>query len=165
MLVQDQIDSEVSKTSESKVNEIKEFAEWSNLRKISFRIGFVFMAIMVIPASAEWYFHGFKIDWTDLHYRDIYDFCRFSSFNFVEVSPAGRWGIGGYANWGVAFLIAVVVGGIWSAFDKKYKNYEVLNYWLRVAVRYRAALGIIGFGFTKLLPVQMPYPSQALLNG
>jgi hypothetical protein len=82
----------------------------------------------------------------------------------VEVSPEARWGIGGFANWGIVLLIAVAVGLVWSLLDKKAKNYEVLSYWLRVIVRYRAALGIIGFGFTKLLPVQMPYPSQALLN-
>jgi hypothetical protein len=35
---------------------------------------------------------------------------------------------------------------------------------LRVIVRYRAGIGIIGFGFTKLFPVQMPYPSLGLLH-
>src|SRR5690606_11758920 len=39
-----------------------------------------------------------------------------------------------------------------------------LYYWLRVLVRYRAGIGIIGFGFTKVFPVQMPYPSVSLLN-
>jgi len=33
-----------------------------------------------------------------------------------------------------------------------------------VIVRYRAAIGIIGFAFTKVLPVQMPYPSTGILN-
>ncbi len=44
------------------------------------------------------------------------------------------------------------------------QNYNLLYYWLRAIVRYRAGIGIIGFGFTKLLPVQMPYPSTGLLN-
>jgi hypothetical protein len=139
--------------------------EWSTFKKIAFRIAFPFFLLMCIPLTGEWYKHLINIDWTNLHYRDIYDICRFPTFSFVEVSPKARWGIGGYANWGVTFLIAVGIGLVWTFIDKKRKQYEVLNYWLRVIVRYRAALGIIGFGFTKLLPVQMPYPSQALLNG
>src|SRR6202012_6267008 len=43
-------------------------------------------------------------------------------------------------------------------------EYNTLYYWLRVIVRYRAGIGIIGFGFTKLFPVQMPYPSLGVLN-
>lgn len=43
-------------------------------------------------------------------------------------------------------------------------DYRVLNYWLRVVVRYRAGIDIIGFGFAKLLPTQLPYPSLGVLN-
>lgn len=139
--------------------------EWSTFKKIAFRTAFPFFLLMCIPLTGEWYKHLFSIDWTNLHYRDIYDICRFPTFSFVEVGPQARWGIGGYANWGATFLVALAIGLVWTVIDKKRKEYDVLNYWLRVIVRYRAALGIIGFGFTKLLPVQMPYPSQALLNG
>jgi hypothetical protein len=69
-----------------------------------------------------------------------------------------------YTEWGIAFLIAVVGGLIWTAFDRKRQEYNILYYWLRVVVRYRAGVGIIGFGFTKLFPTQMPYPSLGLLN-
>jgi len=140
-------------------------SEWSLFKKISFRIAFPFFLIMCIPVTGEWYKHLINIDWTNLHYRDIYDICRFPTFSFVEVSPQARWGIGGYANWGVTFLVSSLIAAVWTFFDKKTRNYEVLNYWLWVIIRYRAALGIIGFGFTKLLPVQMPYPGQSLLNG
>lgn len=139
--------------------------EWSAFKKIAFRTAVPFFLLMCVPLTGEWYKHLIHIDWTNLHYRDIYDICRFPTFSFVEVSPQARWGIGGYANWGVTFLVALAIGLVWTFIDKKRKEYDVLNYWLRVVVRYRAALGIIGFGFTKLLPVQMPYPSQALLNG
>lgn len=138
---------------------------WTTFKKVSFRIAFPFFLIMCIPMTGEWYKHLISIDWTSLHYRDIYDICRFPTFSFVEVSPQARWGIGGYSNWGVTFLVSLGIAAVWTLLDKKSKNYEVLNYWLWVIIRYRAALGIIGFGFTKLLPVQMPYPSQALLNG
>lgn len=69
-----------------------------------------------------------------------------------------------YTDWGIALLIAVVGGLIWTLIDRKSKSYELLYYWIRVVVRYRAGIGIIGFGFTKLFPTQMPYPSLGLLN-
>jgi len=69
-----------------------------------------------------------------------------------------------YTDWGIAFLIGIVGGLIWTAFDRKSKSYNILYYWIRVVVRYRAGIGIIGFGFTKLFPTQMPFPSLGLLN-
>jgi hypothetical protein len=69
-----------------------------------------------------------------------------------------------YTDWGIALLIGIVGGLIWTLFDRKSKSYNILYYWLRVVVRYRAGIGIIGFGFTKLFPTQMPYPSLGLLN-
>jgi hypothetical protein len=69
-----------------------------------------------------------------------------------------------YSDWGISFLIGVVGGLIWTLFDRKSKSYNFLYYWIRVVVRYRAGIGIIGFGFTKLFPTQMPFPSLGLLN-
>src|SRR5690606_39888869 len=51
----------------------------------------------------------------------------------------------------------------WSS-DVCSSDLNKLFYWLHVVVRYRAGLGIIGFGFTKLFPVQMPYPSLGILD-
>jgi len=69
-----------------------------------------------------------------------------------------------YSAWGNALAIAVIIGLIWSLLDRKRPSYNMLYYWLTVIVRYRAAIGIIGFGYTKLFPTQMPYPSLGLLN-
>lgn len=69
-----------------------------------------------------------------------------------------------YLDWGIALLIGLIGAIIWTIFDRKSKSYHTLYYWIRVVVRYRAGIGIIGFGFTKLFPTQMPYPSFGLLN-
>lgn len=69
-----------------------------------------------------------------------------------------------YTDWGIALLIGIAGGLIWTLIDRKSKTYDILYYWIRVMVRYRAGIGIIGFGFTKLFPTQMPYPSFGLLN-
>lgn len=70
-----------------------------------------------------------------------------------------------YTDWGIALLIGIIGGLIWTLIDRnRTKAYDKLYYWIRVVVRYRAGIGIIGFGFTKLFPTQMPYPSLGLLN-
>ncbi len=78
--------------------------------------------------------------------------------------PPNRSFLADYTDWGIAFLIGIAGGLIWTLIDWKSKNYNILYYWIRVVVRYRAGIGIIGFGFTKLFPTQMPYPSLGLLN-
>jgi hypothetical protein len=138
--------------------------DWKGYQKIGFRIAFIFFLIQCIPTNLAWYKTLFSINWLNLHYRDLYDVARFNP-HFVTIrSESGRWGIASYADWGVILLVAIAGAIIWTAFDRKRKEYNNLYYWLRVIVRYRAAIGIIGFGFTKLLPVQMPYPSISLLN-
>jgi hypothetical protein len=84
--------------------------------------------------------------------------------NINDVLPPSRNFLEDYTDWGIAFLIGIAGALIWTIFDRKSKSYNILYYWIRVVVRYRAGIGIIGFGFTKLFPTQMPYPSLGLLN-
>lgn len=149
-------------------NALKAQSVWTGWQKILFRIAFIFFISICIPNSPEWYKHVVNIDWTNLHYRDLYDVARFGSgLNFFGATLFGS-PLNGYANWIITFFISVAAGLIWTLIDNRRKpvaqNYNLLYYWLRAIVRYRAAIGIIGFGFTKLLPVQMPYPSVGLLN-
>jgi hypothetical protein len=141
---------------------------WNNYELILFRIAFFFFIFLSVPNNPEWYRHTFNIDWTNLHYRDLYDICRFGSgINFFGNKIFGST-LYGYANWIITLIVSAVTGLLWTIWDNRKstrtEEYDNLYYWLRVIVRYRAALGIIGFGFTKLLPVQMPYPSLGLLN-
>lgn len=89
---------------------------------------------------------------------------RAQGVNNTATMPSKKKFLADYADWGVALLIGLVGGTIWSLLDRKRKSYHELYYWIRVVVRYRAGIGIIGFGFTKLFPTQMPYPSLGLLN-
>lgn len=136
--------------------------DWTELEKIGFRIAFIFFITMSIPWSWRWYTDFFAIDWTSLHYRDLYDIARFQP----SFSNLSGWlpPMYGYSDWIVVLFLAIFGGAIWSIFDKTTKNYQRLYYWLLVVARYRAGIGIIGFAFTKVLPVQMPYPSEGLLN-
>jgi len=141
---------------------------WSNGQKIAFRIAFIFFISLAIPNSAEWYDVVIHIDWTRLNYRDLYDIARFGSGINIFGDHLFGSTLLGYANWIITLLISIGGGLIWTLIVRRRgterKEYNTLYYWLRVVVRYRAGIGIIGFGFTKLLPVQMPYPGLGLLN-
>lgn len=141
---------------------------WKSYQKVFFRIAFVFLISMSLPNSWNWYKDLFAIDWLHLHYRDLYDIARFGSgLDWFGNKIFGST-VNGYATWVITFIFATVAGLIWTAvaqFRKADpKEYNILYYWLRVVVRYRAGIGIIGFGFTKLFPTQLPYPSLGVLN-
>lgn len=141
---------------------------WKEYQLILFRIAFIFFIAISIPNSIEWYKQLMQLNWFHLNYRDLYDIARFGAgINFVGNTIFGSQLLG-YANWITTALIAVAGGLIWTGIVKARKlprkEYYTAWYWLRVVVRYRAGIGIIGFGFTKLLPLQMPYPSLGILN-
>ena len=143
-------------------------AQWSGNQKIAFRIAFFFFISISIPNSVEWYSTVFHIDWARLNYRDLYDIARFGSGINVFGDRLFGNNLLGYANWIITLFISILAGVIWTVIVRRRgterSEYNTLYYWLRVIVRYRAGIGIIGFGFTKLLPVQMPYPGYGLLN-
>ncbi|GGM89686.1 hypothetical protein GCM10010967_23160 [Dyadobacter beijingensis] len=143
-------------------------SRWPEWQKVLFRIAFVFFLAMSIPNSPSWYTDLVTFDWTRLHYRDVYDIARFGSGLDIFGRTIFGSPLEGYATWIITLLAAIVVGLIWTAVVKvakrEPKEYNLLYYWIRVVVRYRAGIGIIGFGFTKLMPTQMPYPSYGLLN-
>ncbi|SOD98480.1 hypothetical protein [Spirosoma fluviale] len=153
------------KTSDE-VRQSNRYPIWTPGEKIAFRIAFVFFIVMSLPTNPGWYKNVFSLDWLHLHYRDLYDVARFQPNILGRVSWWPAWM--GYGEWVFLFLVSAVAGLIWTAVVRirraEPRDYNLLYYWLRVVVRYRAGIGIIGFGFTKLLPTQLPYPSMGLLN-
>ncbi|MBE7170805.1 MAG: hypothetical protein INR73_09450 [Williamsia sp.] len=131
-------------------------------------MAFIFFIAISIPNNLEWYRQLIHLDWLHLHYRDLYDIARFGSGITVLGSTLFGSPLLGYASWVITLFIAIGGGLIWTAVVRGRKTerreYNTLYYWLRVVVRYRAGIGIIGFGFTKVLPTQLPYPSLGVLN-
>ncbi|WP_259014654.1 hypothetical protein [Emticicia fluvialis] len=144
------------------------YKPWQNWQKIAFRIAFVFFIAMSLPNSTDWYKEISNFNWLHLHYRDLYDIARFGSGLNIFGNRIFGSTLNGYAIWVITLIFAVAVGLVWTAIAKYRKieraEYNRLYYWLNVIVRYRAGIGIIGFGFTKLTPTQLPYPSWGVLN-
>lgn len=139
------------------------YPAWAAWEKILFRVAIVFFALLIVPVTVEWYTKLFSS-------KTLFEF--FSALNsyrtdFVKIpGESGRWGLASYANWGVALLIALVIAGIWTLAVRKRerREYNELYYWIRTFARYRIGIGIIAFGFLKLYPMQMPFPSISNLE-
>ena len=147
---------------------LQNIAVWKTYQKVLFRIAFVFFIFMSVPSSWSWYENALSLDWFHLHYRDLYDIARFGSGLSIFGNQIFGSPLNGYAVWIITLIFSIGLGLLWTAIEfftkTEAKAYNLLYYWLKVVVRYRAGIGIIGFGFTKLLPTQLPYPSFGVLN-
>jgi hypothetical protein len=69
-------------------------------------------------------------------------------------------------GWVTAFcllMIATAATIVWSLLDRSRQNYGELHKWFRLFVRFALAGQMIFYGFVKLIPQQMPYPSLTRL--
>lgn len=135
-------------------------SEWKDIEKIAFRFFFLFFSLQILPIDWKFYRELFSIDFG---IKSIFDLTRYTT-QFISAESLPKWGIGSFANWGIFFLIAIIGTIAWSYKDRERKEYNNLYYWLRVILRYRLAIGIIAFGFLKLFPLQIPYPSLSNLH-
>jgi len=126
---------------------------FNNNEKAALRLLFIYFVIQVVP-----------LDWK--FYRDLFSISGsfYDLFKLTTYAPQ-FFSLSGYANWVAAFAIAIAGALVWPLADKNGKtDYSKLYYWLRVILRYRLAIGIIAYGFIKLFPLQMPYPSLSNLH-
>ncbi|MDW5266056.1 MULTISPECIES: hypothetical protein [Acidobacteriaceae] len=140
------------------------FAPWTAWQRVLFRVALLFTAQLTLPFKGQFYQRLVQI--RQLH--DIYGVAG-SGGGIAYVTPAGesaRWGLGSFTNWGIALLIAIALAGIWTWFarNSKRKEYTVAYYWLNFLLRYWVAFNILHYGYLKVYPDQMPYPSISNLH-
>lgn len=140
-----------------------EHKSWKNWELVLFRFIFIFLLLLTIPIDWKIFKSLFSFNWFSPH---LHDFFRLSKYQneFISSPYLPNWGIGAFSNWGIAAILAVFGTLIWSYYDRATKEYNILYYWLRVIVRYRLAFVLITYGFIKLFPLQMPYPSLSNLH-
>ncbi|HLJ90595.1 MAG TPA: DoxX family protein, partial [Candidatus Angelobacter sp.] len=56
-------------------------------------------------------------------------------------------------------VIATAATVVWSLLDRRRENYAELHKWFRVFVRFALAGTLIAYGFVKVIPTQMSYPT------
>jgi uncharacterized membrane protein YphA (DoxX/SURF4 family) len=69
-------------------------------------------------------------------------------------------------DWVMCFcfvVIAALATAIWSVLDRKRPAYPGLQKWFRLVLRFALGGQMLGYGFVKVIPMQMPYPSLVKL--
>ncbi len=138
---------------------------WSAKALFAFHIAFIFFALFSIPLDVGFYKMILHIDYAHLNYRHTNEVFAFYNPQFIShFSEGGFFGWQSYINLPFIFAVALIGALIWTALDKKNRNYELLYYWLRVLARYRVAYAGIGWGYKKLFIMQMPEQYEGLWN-
>lgn len=133
--------------------------QWSAAKKTAFRISAIFF-VLTFAAPLDWKF------WRDLFHTNFFHFQDL--FRLTAAIPhyfyAPKWGIESFRNLYLVLIIAILGAALWGHLDRQRRQYDVLYYWLRVLLRYRLAIGLIGYGLLQLFPVQFPKPTLSDLH-
>ncbi|SEA02434.1 hypothetical protein SAMN05192529_10698 [Arachidicoccus rhizosphaerae] len=139
------------------------FPIWKSWEQRAFQFFFIFLLLLTLPIDFRFYKLLFSIDWLHINFYSIFQIVRYQT-QFLPIIYLPKWGIGSFGNWGVAAIVAFILSQVWWHYSSNYlKNYTALNYWLRVILRYRLASLLIVYGFIKVFPIQMPFPSLSNL--
>ena len=144
---------------------INENTVWSSSEKITFRIIFLYALFFCLPIHSSFYKYLFQMDWFAINCRDFFVIATYRHPSLIEIdSESFHWDILGYINFILPLFIAIPIAFVWSFLDKSRKNYQKLNYWLQVIIRYRVGLGMVAWGYRKLMPSQMVLPTYSILD-
>src|ERR1700753_1408823 len=137
---------------------------WPLWRKIAFRFLFIYFVFTVAPWT--WFDvieeTTFFSRWISLVIDPLVGFFNRTLFHvrpvLVPVNGSGDTSYGWAALW--TFLLIAAIGAIiWTLIDRSRQNYNQLNYWMCLFIRYSIALAGLFYGFDKVFLVQMPFPS------
>ncbi|HZF10397.1 MAG TPA: hypothetical protein VFE33_16530 [Thermoanaerobaculia bacterium] len=144
----------------------EEAADWSPARRLLFRFAFSYLLLYNLPFPLGW------IPYVDV-VADKYDalwetlvpwvgrrFCHLSITIFPNGSGDTTFN---YVQIACYLAIAVASTVLWTALDRKRKNYARLLAWLRVFVRFSLASAMISYGGVKVIKSQFPNPTLGRL--
>ena len=60
-------------------------------------------------------------------------------------------------------VVSVIATIVWSALDRRRREYVAMHAWFRLFVRFALAAALFEYGMTKVIPTQFPAPSLATL--
>lgn len=141
---------------------------WSLWRKFFLRTVVIYVVQLCVPLNPMFYTRLFSFgEGGGRSWQAVSRWTGFSLPRYVSVGT-DIWELYSYINLLVAFVVALFLAAVWSAFDRKGTEvnikYNILYYWTLVVARYTAALGIIAWGFKKFVPKQMELPSRTFLE-
>lgn len=122
---------------------------WNAFNKFLLRFVLIFFGLLCLPLLG---FIG----------SDIYPWIArtFFSINEMGVEATGSGDMYYYyMEVFFAFMVALIIGGIWSAFNKIEKGYDSLLHYFLIFLRYYLAFTLLGYGYNKVFCLQFPPPS------
>lgn len=135
---------------------LKESPPWSLFGRITFRILFIYFLL---------YFNPLK-NYLFLLFTPLATFLNDCLFyirpHLIQPGGSGDTSL----VWATVFtyaLVSVVGGIIWSVLDRKREEYNEVNYWLCLMLRYGLAEISFSYGITKIFPIQMSFPNLSQL--
>jgi hypothetical protein len=141
-----------------------EISPWNTSRKIAFRFAFIFFILFIVlldwsvnPVLSYFYYEGGLANFLDviIAWTGTYLFrVPYTIISPYDAQHNDRTYT--YLLYFVIALVAVVGTIIWSALDRKRKNYETLYYCLTAMVRYYLAFTLFPFALEKFFKMQFP---------
>jgi hypothetical protein len=146
---------------------------WPLWRKIAFRFAFIYLVLYTTPwalavnsipyvgnyAGEITQFYDIAWDW--LVRAANAQFFHIAE-NLVPFNGSGDTSFGWAQLW-LTLCLAAIGCIIWSAIDRKRNNYEAIDYWLRVCVRYYISFFCLSYGIIKIFSLQMIFPNVSQL--
>ncbi|MEZ0539356.1 DoxX family protein [Fibrella arboris] len=136
---------------------------WKSAEKGLFRFFALYFLIQIVPLTPSFWRDLFNANWQYGFYQPLFKLAKYTP-NFVGDS-------GSFLNWIIAAGLAGLGTFGWSIWEqnridagKPVLDYNQLNAWLRILIRYRLAAGLLAFGLIKLFPIQAAEPSLSHLN-
>ena len=133
---------------------------WSDARKFLFRFFFAYLFIYCFPFPFD------SFEFTKPVAQPYYNYLDFiiprigeswfhlkakTAFSFFDKVDDSYYGL---VHLYTALIISFIATIIWTLLDRKRKNYEILNQWLRLYLRFFLVAYLFGYGFVKVFPSQ-----------
>jgi hypothetical protein len=141
---------------------------WPLAARLAFRFCFVYFSLLCLTTQI---LGGLlqipKVDVPELQYLPpISSLVNFTALHVFRIKqPLVMTGSGSgdkIADWVLLFcylIISAAATAVWSVLDRKRPRYDALARWFRLFLRFALAGQMLGYGFAKIFPMQMSYPS------
>ena len=145
----------------------RQSSEWSLLTLVAFRFCFVYFGIYCLSTQILTSF--FPVPNFDIPdpstFWPIRPIVFWTAAHVLRVNkPLVYLGSGSgdkTFDWVLLFcmlVFSIVAAAIWSAFDRKRRNYTTVHKWFRLFIRLCLAGQMMTYGMDKFVPLQMPFP-------
>ena len=150
-------------------------AAWTQWRRIVFRFGFVYFLLYCLPSPGRVSIlssvpYSGRISEVLAWPKDKLTLWAGTHIFHLHGLAASRHPTGSgdtaldWVECAVFLLLAAIAMPLWSAFDRRRRDYSVLAWWLRLLIRFTLAFTLLSYGFAKVFPLQFQRPILSQLT-